>query len=238
MLRLLPVIWFPFIASCALKTGGLGFSEEQDTATEDGDFTDLAVDAPGDATEETAWDTPADGPADLPVDAAEDLPQEPAPDTPADPPEDTAGDFAEETMPDSPDDFPADLPGEVFEDAIDAILEPTPDCGPEGALLWDICWYLGDAGQSCRDVCASHGGYHEDTPEYVGTAGQGGSLEECNAIFDALGYMGTVNEGFRSDGLGLGCHRWIDGGLWWLENPDFDPGDGTGSAQLVCGCNA
>jgi hypothetical protein len=239
MLRLLPVLLFPVLASCALKTGGLGSSGEQDTTTEDGDFADLAVDAPGDAAEEPALDTPADSPADLPVDAAEDLPHEPAPDTPADPPVDTTGDFPEETKPDTPDDSPADLPEDEFEDALeDPILEPTPACGPEGALLWDICWYLGDPGQSCQEVCESRGGYHEDTPQYVGTTGQGGSIEECNAIFDALGYLSTVNEGYRGDGLGLGCHRWNDGVLWWLESPDFDPGDGTGGAQLVCGCNA
>jgi hypothetical protein len=239
MLRLFSVLLFPIMASCALKTGGLSLDGEQDTTTENGDSADVAFDDPGDDSGEPEPDTPADSPVDLPVDSAEDLPQEPEPDAPADTSEDPTGDFPEETMEDAPDDVPADLPEDEIEDALeDPDLEPVPECGLGGVLLWNICWYLGDAGQSCMDVCASHGGYHADTPQYVGTAGQGGSREECDAIFDALGYTGTVNQGHRTDGLGLGCHRWSDGVLWWLDSPNFDPNDSTGGARLVCGCHS
>jgi hypothetical protein len=72
--------------------------------------------------------------------------------------------------------------------------------------------------------------------EHVGIESQGGSLAECAQIFEALGYTDEVNEGFRDDGLGLGCHRWSDGVLWWLWDPAFDPGDAAGPAQMACGC--
>ena len=109
------------------------------------------------------------------------------------------------------------------------------DCGT-GVRLWGICWYLGAAGDSCIDVCSTHGEYVDSVPEYVGTASQAGSLEECAAIFAALGTGGVVSEGYRVDGNGLGCHRWEDGALWWLSTPDFDPADAMDQAEVVCGC--
>ena len=110
------------------------------------------------------------------------------------------------------------------------------DCG-EGELLWGICWFLGAAGQSCNEVCAGEGGYSDETVDHVGTTGQGGSIEDCTTIFTALGYDGTVQAGYRDDDLGLGCHRWSDGVLWWLEDhPDFEPVDAHGGAQVACGC--
>ena len=231
-------MFFLLLASCALKTGGLGTNAMQDVGTDDGDRADQAADAPEDVPEEPTPDTPVDIQADQPADDPEDLSEEPTPDTPvdilADEPADTPEDLPEEPTPDTPVDILADLPEEAPEEIPE---EPSPECGPEGTLLWGICWYLGDLGQNCHDVCFLRGEYHEDTPEYVGTTSQGGSHEECDAIFDALGYTRTVSPGYRDDGLGLGCHRWSDGGLWWLERPDFDPSDSTGGGQLVCGCN-
>ena len=123
---------------------------------------------------------------------------------------------------------------------VDIAPDPTEDapveCGTDGALLWGICWYLGDFTQNCYTVCSAHGGYHPDTPEHVGTPSQGGSVEECGEILEALGYSGTASEGYREDGLGLGCHVWRDGSLWWLDSPDFEPGDTAENGQIVCGC--
>ena len=86
-------------------------------------------------------------------------------------------------------------------------------------------------------MCNAHGGYDDATGQYVGTESQGGSLAECGQIFVALGYAGDVNAGYRDDELGLGCHRWSDGVLWWLEEyPAFDPDDSHGGAQIACGC--
>ncbi|MBW2263321.1 MAG: hypothetical protein JRG91_15245 [Deltaproteobacteria bacterium] len=169
-----------------------------------------AVKSGSDARQDTIEDTAVDTHIDQPVDAPEDSAEEPTPDITVD----IAPDAEEDTA-----------------------TDPTPECGTHGALMWGICWYLGSPGQDCYEVCGPHGGYHEDTPEYVGTPSQGGSIEECGAILDALGYSGTVSDGYRDDGRGLGCHRWNDGALWWLHTPDFDPGDSMDPSQAVCGCN-
>jgi len=152
--------------------------------------------------------------------------------------DDADTDLVEDVSVEVEDDPAPDITVDIAPDpAVDPVTDPTPDCDPEGALLWGICWHLGSPGQDCFEVCGSHGGYHDDTPEYVGTPGQGGSVEECEAIFDALGYSGTVSEGYRDDGRGLGCHRWSDGSLWWLDDPSFDPSDSMDPSQAVCGCN-
>ena len=106
-------------------------------------------------------------------------------------------------------------------------------CG-EGVLLYGICWYFGALGDSCNETCDLHGGYDEATPEYVGIESQGGSLEECQAIFTALGSSETVSEG--SNSAGYGCHFWQGSGLWWLNSPAFDPSASADAAREVCGC--
>lgn len=147
---------------------------------------------------------------------------------------DVPGEVVNDPVPDGTPDIGVDVAPDPVEDPV---MDPTPVCGTDGALLYGICWYLGDFTENCYTVCSSHGGYDSDTPEYVGTPSQGGSIEECSAILEALGYSGTVSEGYREDGLGLGCHVWRDGGLWWLDSPDFEPGDTAENGQIVCGCN-
>ena len=99
-----------------------------------------------------------------------------------------------------------------------------------------ICWYLAAPGVSCNEMCAAHGGYLPSATKYVGTPAQGGDRSQCAAILQAFGYPGTVQSGTRSDGRGLGCHRFSGTDLWWLSSPDFDPADSYPSAEVVCGC--
>jgi hypothetical protein len=151
---------------------------------------------------------------------------------------DPGGESDSDTDIESDSDTDGETDGDTDTDAgadSDTDTDADTDCGG-GAPLWGICWYLGGAGQSCLDVCALHGGYVSEVPEYVGIASQGGSLAECGEIFAALGYADVVIEGARSDGLGLGCHRWEDGVLWWLNFPAFDPADSVSAAELACGC--
>lgn len=110
-------------------------------------------------------------------------------------------------------------------------------CPGGGVELHGLCWYLGDFGTTCVKACEDNGGYAEAAAEYVGVEAQGGSQAECAEIFDALGYPQEVVEGQRDDDLGLGCHRWQDGVLWWLWDNPFNPEHWAGGAQIVCGCN-
>ena len=59
---------------------------------------------------------------------------------------------------------------------------------------------------------------------------------KCQALFNALGYTGIVQPGHRDDGKGIGCHRYDDGNLWWLDYPDFVVSHNTVSSQIVCAC--
>ena len=114
-----------------------------------------------------------------------------------------------------------------------------PECG--GALLDGICWYLGDLDQACDTVCAPHGGFDPSSTAWTGTPEQGGSIEACTALLEALGAPpASVTEGFREDELGFGCHLFVDEAgatsAWWLTAPAFSPAVSNPSARLVCGC--
>jgi hypothetical protein len=114
-------------------------------------------------------------------------------------------------------------------------------CG--GALLQGACWYLGDVGQSCDDVCATHGGFSAGALAVIGTPGQGGSLEGCTAVLQALGaFSGAVTEGYREDGLGLGCHLYVEAAgtevAWWLTAPELSPQAFSAQSRAACGCSS
>ncbi len=117
--------------------------------------------------------------------------------------------------------------------------EPVPACG--GALLQGSCWYLGDVGEACVDVCATRGGFAQASAALIGTPAQGGSVEGCTAVLQALGALpGVVTEGFREDGLGLGCHLYLEltGAevAWWLTSPDLSPQAFSTQSRQACGC--
>lgn len=117
------------------------------------------------------------------------------------------------------------------------ICEDIPGCFTCGGVVYEgQCWYLGAAGESCLKTCEKHGGYSDETKKYVGTAVQGGSLEHCRELFNALGYPKKVVAGERYDGRGLGCHAWPNVGFWWLTSPRFDPAHSIYGAHRVCAC--
>jgi hypothetical protein len=97
-----------------------------------------------------------------------------------------------------------------------------------------ICWYLGPQGNSCQQVCASHGVPAPEAASHVGTATQGGSNAECKLLLGLLGSSGTPQNGTRPQG-GLGCHLY-SGAPWWLESPNFSISASDPDSRLVCGC--
>jgi hypothetical protein len=128
-------------------------------------------------------------------------------------------------------DVEPDVLAEVADEP-DAAAEPT--CG--GLTMWDVCWYLGEANESCNTTCGAHGGHSDGSAGHVGSASQGGSAEDCGTLLAALGHEGDVTAGSGVDGKGLGCHRWNDGVLYWVEDIDLDPEASHPPAQVVCGC--
>ena len=105
-----------------------------------------------------------------------------------------------------------------------------------GVASAGICWYLGDAGTSCVQVCASHGGLSPDAAAYVGSKTQGGSVEKCGQVLKLLGASDSPTSATLPGGLGFGCCVYI-GAAWWLSSPDFSPTASMGGLQEVCGCS-
>jgi hypothetical protein len=120
--------------------------------------------------------------------------------------------------------------------------EPEPEANEcDGAFAAGSCWYLGARAQACDDVCATRGGFDPSSVGVVGTPDQGGSIEGCDTVIQALGGpAGVVNEGFREDGLGFGCHVFIDAegaaSAWWLTSPELSPSVADPNVQPLCGC--
>jgi hypothetical protein len=106
-----------------------------------------------------------------------------------------------------------------------------------GLGVGGICWYLGAQGWSCQQFCASHGQPAPAAATYVGSTHQGGGILKCAILLGLLGVSGTPQTGSRTDGLGFGCHLFVqDGSTYWLSSPDFSVTASGATARLVCGC--
>lgn len=108
-----------------------------------------------------------------------------------------------------------------------------------GVLYSGICWYLGSAGSSCTQACATHGGPSSAATSHVGTAAQGGSLSECATILSRLGIAGTVQNVTSTSGVGCSKNIGTMGpgpGNYWCITPDFNPTASLTGVQPACGC--
>jgi hypothetical protein len=132
----------------------------------------------------------------------------------------------------------ASTPDAAIPDASTPATDAAADTGASscaGTRLFQQCWYLASSNVSCNQYCANHGGYDTDTKNYVGTPGQGGSLNNCHDILAALGKPSEVTQGTRED-PGLGCHLWQNRDAWWLSSPSFDPNAAYADVSIVCAC--
>jgi hypothetical protein len=118
---------------------------------------------------------------------------------------------------------------------------PEPELECASVAFQGSCWYVGALGLSCATVCATRGGFSPASLAVVGTPAQGGSIDACDALLQAFGApAGVVNEGFREDGLGFGCHLFIDAEdtatAWWLTSPALTADVSDPSVRMLCGC--
>ena len=76
-------------------------------------------------------------------------------------------------------------------------------CAFAGEVVAGSCWYLGNDGEYCDQVCANHGGTTYD-PATKSYAGSDGTLAHCEEVATALGVAYTIS-GNTSGAGGLGC---------------------------------
>jgi hypothetical protein len=123
-------------------------------------------------------------------------------------------------------------------DAADS-APPEPDAAPvcTGTLVGELCWHLGELGDSCVDTCASRGGYDDRGTSIIGSDAQGGSLAQCTVILETLlGEEANTNDDNSND-AGVGCHlRGDDEDRVWLEEADFAPDESDTEARIACSC--
>lgn len=98
------------------------------------------------------------------------------------------------------------------DDDSDSPVTPDPTVTPEpiqcdGVAVGGACWYYGEIGDSCDDVCALHGGYDDRTRTYAGSAG---TDSQCMQVLEALQVLEDTDGQLTvySEDQGLGCHVW------------------------------
>ena len=105
----------------------------------------------------------------------------------------------------------------------------------DGVSLFGLCWYFGSPGLSCIETCEEHEGYDTLTATIIGTSDEGGSRQNCSAIFTALGYAESIEEGVAMY-EGFGCHRLQGTEYRWMVHPYFNPDIGNSEVERICGC--
>lgn len=87
-----------------------------------------------------------------------------------------------------------------------------------GKTVGYYCWYLGNMGESCEVVCATHGGYSAATCTYAGSAG---GDDECLAVLNAFGVPVSNRDKqdpeLHRNGVGCGYWEWSEGLRWSRE---------------------
>jgi hypothetical protein len=106
--------------------------------------------------------------------------------------------------------------------------------GCAGVVYEEMCWYLGERGQSCDATCGTHGAVDARGASVVGTTAQGGSLDGCSQVLETLGMSVAPTAAIRKD-VGLGCHLY-DAEAFWLDEPSFTSDASQVSSRIVCAC--
>jgi hypothetical protein len=128
----------------------------------------------------------------------------------------------------------ADTDADTDADASDGSLSA---CG--GSWIIDACWYLADYHTSCDTTCQGRGDVDHAGLSRVGTSSEGGTQENCRQVLTSFGKAAPTYS-FRHDGLGFGCHAWMDGSSYWSDDPTphFDSSfSGYSVTSMVCACN-
>ena len=111
---------------------------------------------------------------------------------------------------------------------------PTPGCG--GVQYNSACWYLGAAGQSCDQVCATHGLANAAATIAVGSGAA--NFAVCSAVLDAVAAPALPSSGDVTCGSGGGCLFSTGGaGRMHCTAPATTTGASFGVWRRACACN-
>jgi hypothetical protein len=123
---------------------------------------------------------------------------------------------------------------------------------PVGAFGKTACYFLGELGGSCNEVCSSEQtlpqqcsqplkydrggvGSSQATMPYLGTPSQGGDSKNCNDLVTLFGFP-NVESGTRNNpNEGVGCHV-TPPKSWYLLSPDTQNAAAAPGVRRVCGC--
>jgi hypothetical protein len=104
-----------------------------------------------------------------------------------------------------------------------------------GVDVGGACWFLGETGQSCTEVCDGVGfPYDEATRTYAGSEG---TDEHCEQVLAALGALGAPPFPIDCSPDGLGCVR-ESGSQDSFRCTDPTTADAGDSGMRACACRA
>lgn len=107
---------------------------------------------------------------------------------------------------------------------------PAPGLPAQRVAFNGVPYYLGDAGQSCDEVCLPAGGPRPETVTVIGTSG---TAIGCVDVLSQFGFSSVYDGQTASDGVG--CHVFNGGGTR-VTNPLTTHGAKSSGARRVCSC--
>ncbi|MFT3928592.1 MAG: hypothetical protein QM778_39045 [Myxococcales bacterium] len=122
------------------------------------------------------------------------------------------------------------------DDGADASDGAVAGCG--GMWILGACWYMAGYHTSCDTACQDRGGVNHPALSSVGTSSEGGTQQNCREVLTAFGEKAPIYS-YRNDGLGFGCHAWMNGTTYWSDDPTphFDSTfSGYSVTNMVCAC--
>ena len=109
-------------------------------------------------------------------------------------------------------------------------------CLNTGKVVGDLagCWFLGSAGQSCTEVCASNGLVYDDNTRTV--AGSDGTMDACMTLQSVFSVMTNPCVSESCTG-GFGCSYDTDAKTpLYCTSPPTTADAANGLIERVCAC--
>jgi len=121
------------------------------------------------------------------------------------------------------------------------ITRTCPDGGGE-IIEYSYCWYLGDAGESCDQVCTGHGGAYDGdgSMDAAGSGAADGAMcqEIAQALYPAVNIVETLlSINSASPGEGYGCALSASNGTALrIVNQATNASDSSATIRRFCAC--